>query len=58
MNTEANIKGQNVYRGGTRAGGRKATSCIFGYNFVFSVSWESNRQLKIGLRVILCASSY
>ena len=39
MNIEANIKGQNIYRGETRAGGRKVISCIFGYNLLFSVSW-------------------
>lgn len=58
MNIEANIKGQNIYRGKTRAGGRKVTSCIFGYNLVFSVSWESKRQLKVGLGVLLRVSSY
>ena len=58
MNTEANIKGQNVYRGETRAGGRRATSCIFGCNLVLSASWESKRQLKAGLGVLTCVSSY
>lgn len=49
MNTEANIKGQRIYRGEARAGGRKVTSYVFGYNFVLSISGERNRQLRVGL---------